>query len=301
MGEAGIEKENSRGMNYGVCKFLLLISILLYLFFTGCSYSYIEKGSFEALVPETFTGLAYPIENDSTNVWKANITIRNYSDRHLELHGIENKYDIACEECPKDQNVKADILYNFKTFPITGSIDYFLNAKRILIGFGIAFDPYPRLRSSVGFNSKHFEVGGFASFGFANVSYSVNQVNYMEQGNMAGASSTWVDSLYCDDCSEWKYNGNFGAYINIFPTKKISLSYALSAFSPWLYDDIKCYEGGIQDCSLTFDFPYIFAQYFGVSYLFTKHIQFSLGAKIYFGNAFSERLWNLESKTSFMF
>ena len=118
---------------------------------------------------------------------------------------------------------------------------------------------------------------------------------------MAGASTTWIDSLYCDDCSEWKYNGNFGAYINIFPTKTLSLTYALSAFSPWLYDDIKCYENGYQDCSLTFDFPYIFAQYFGVSYLFTKHIQSSLGVKVYLGNAFSERLWNLESKTSFMF
>lgn len=273
----------------------------LYLLFMGCSYSYIEKGSFEALVPETFTGLAYPIGNDTTNVWKANITIRNYSNRHLQLHGIENKYDNGCTECPKNENIKADLRYDFKTFPVTGSIDYFLNAKRILIGFGAAFDPYPRLRSSVGFNSEYFEVGGFFSFGFANVSYSVKQVNYMELGNMAGASTTWNDSLYCDDCSEWKYNGNFGAYINIFPTKTLSLTYALSAFSPWLYDDIKCYENGYQDCSLTFDFPYIFAQYFGVSYLFTKHIQSSLGVKVYLGNAFSERLWNLESKTSFMF
>ena len=126
----------------------------LYLLFMGCSYSYIEKGSFEALVPETFTGLAYPIGNDTTNVWKANITIRNYSNRHLQLHGIENKYDNGCTECPKNENIKADLRYDFKTFPVTGSIDYFLNAKRILIGFGAAFDPYPRLRSSVGFNSE---------------------------------------------------------------------------------------------------------------------------------------------------
>lgn len=281
----------------------------LVLLFTGCSYSYIEKGSFEAFVPETFTGLAYPIGDDSTGVWKANVSIRNYSDRHLQLHGMENRYDktqnnsfyLDCEECPKDENIKADLSYHFKSFPVTGSMDYFLNAKRILIGFGVAFSPYPSMRSSVGFNSDYFEVGGFVSFGYANVSYSVSQVNYMELGNMAGGNSVWVDSLYCDDCSEWKLNGNFGAYINVFPTKKFSLSYAPSVFSPWLYSDIKCYENGSQDCSLAFDFPYIFAQYFGASYLFTKHIQQSLGAKVYFGNAFSEHIWNLESKTSFLF
>ena len=285
--------------------FLFSLSLL----FTGCSYSYIEKGTFEAFVPETFTGLAYPIGDDTTNVWKVNISIRNYSNRHLQLHGIENSYEKTqnrslytdCEECPKDKNIKADLRYNFRTFPVTGSMDYFLNAKRILVGFGVAFDPYPRLRSSVGFNSKYFEFGGFVSFGFANVSYSVNQIDYMELGNMAGGNSTWIDSVYCKDCSEWKMNGNFGAYINIFPTKKLSLSYAPSAFSPWLYDDIKCYENGTSDCSLAFDFPYIFAQYFGVSYLFTMRIQSSLGVKVYFGDAFSERIWNIESKTSFLF
>ena len=163
----------------------------LYLLFTGCSYSYIEKGSFEALVPETFTGLAYPIGNDTTNVWKANITIRNYSDRHLELQGIENKYEKTqnrtlyddCVGCPKGKNIKADLSYHFKTFPVTGSIDYFPNAKRILIGFGAAFDPYPRLRSSVGYNSNFFEAGGFVSFGFqlcvdfVNFLYHALQVN----------------------------------------------------------------------------------------------------------------------------
>lgn len=281
----------------------------LSLLFTGCSYTYIEKGTFEAFVPETFTGVAYPIGNDTTNVWKANVSIRNYNNRYLQLHGIENKYEetqnshlyVDCSECPKDTNIKADLSYAFKTFPVTGSIDYFLNVKRILIGFGASFNPYPSIRSSVGFNSDYFEVGGFASFGYAHVDYSVKQINYMEQGNMAGGNVTWIDSVYCDDCSEWKLNGNFGAYLNVFPTKKLSLSYSLSAFSPWLYGDIKCYEDGTTDCSLAFDFPYIFAQYFGASYLFTKHVQSSLGAKVYFGNAFDERIWNLDIKTSFLF
>ena len=285
--------------------FLVFLSLL----FTGCSYSYIEKGTFEAFVPETFTGIAYPKGNDTTSVWKANISIRNYSDRHLQLHGIENRYEktqnshlyVDCSECPKDTNIRADLSYNFKTFPVTGSIDYFLNVKRILIGLGGAFNPYPSIRSSIGFNSDYFEIGGFISFGYAHVNYSVKQINYMELGNMAGGNSTWIDSVYCDDCSEWKLNGNFGAYINFFPTKNLSLSYSLSAFSPWLYGDIKCYEDGSTDCSLAFDFPYIVTQYFGTSYLFTKHVQAALGVKVYFGNAFSERIWNIESKTSFLF
>lgn len=283
--------------------------VFLSLLFTGCSYSYIEKGTFEAFVPETFTGIAYPKGNDTTSVWKANISIRNYSDRHLQLHGIENRYEktqnshlyVDCSECPKDTNIRADLSYNFKTFPVIGSIDYFLNVKRILIGLGGAFNPYPSIRSSIGFNSDYFEIGGFVSFGYAHVNYSVKQINYMELGNMAGGNSTWIDSVYCDDCSEWKLNGNFGAYINFFLTKNLSLSYSLSAFSPWLYGDIKCYEDGSTDCSLAFDFPYIVAQYFGTSYLFTKHVQAALGVKVYFGNAFSERIWNIESKTSFLF
>ena len=285
--------------------FLVFLSLL----FTGCSYSYIEKGTFEAFVPETFTGIAYPKGNDTTSVWKANISIRNYSDRHLQLHGIENRYEktqnshlyVDCSECPKDTNIRADLSYNFKTFPVIGSIDYFLNVKWILIGLGGAFNPYPSIRSSIGFNSDYFEIGGFVSFGYAHVNYSVKQINYMELGNMAGGNSTWIDSVYCDDCSEWKLNGNFGAYINFFPTKNLSLSYSLSAFSPWLYGDIKCYEDGSTDCSLAFDFPYIVTQYFGTSYLFTKHVQAALGVKVYFGNAFSERIWNIESKTSFLF
>lgn len=285
--------------------FLVFLSLL----FMGCSYSYIEKGTFEAFVPETFTGIAYPKGNDTTSVWKANISIRNYSDRHLQLHGIENRYEktqnshlyVDCSECPKDTNIRADLSYNFKTFPVTGSIDYFLNVKRILIGLGGAFNPYPSIRSSIGFNSDYFEIGGFVSFGYAHVNYSVKQINYMELGNMAGGNSTWIDSVYCDDCSEWKLNGNFGAYINFFLTKNLSLSYSLSAFSPWLYGDIKCYEDGSTDCSLAFDFPYIVTQYFGTSYLFTKHVQAALGVKVYFGNAFSERIWNIEGKISFLF
>lgn len=273
-------------MNKCIC-LLCLISFLCF----GCSYVQVEKGSFDAMVPSAYIGSGLPLKRDSS-VWKANVSIRNYTNQKLHLHGIENDSVDSYEyNLPA---VAADIYYDLKTFPVTVSIDYFTKIKDLVGGIGFGLNPYPYGRMSGGINESFFEWGLFVSLGYANVSYSTYSVYVIDQFNFAGAGSSSKGTIDCDDCSEWKFNGGFGTYLNFFPYKDITLSYSLSAYSPWLYNELK----GNQ---FSFDLPYIFSQYFGGSYLFAEHIQASLGANVYFGNAFKEHIWNIEGGCSYIF
>ena len=266
---------------------ILLVSI----FFEGCGGVQVHRGSFDALVPDAYVGPAYAIKNDS-NIWKVNISARVPNNKHLHLDGIVNdavsgyEYDF--------ESIEADIYYDFKIFPVTASFDYYTKKSALLGGVGFGFGPYPYFRFTGGFNVLYLEMGAFVSLGFGKVTYSAYAPYIKDQGNMAGAGTSMKGVIECDECFEFKLNGNIGFYINAFLFGDFTISYSISAYNPWLSSDLQGYP-------LAFDFPSIFSHYFGGSYLFNHHIQVSLGANVHWCNSFSEIIWNMESKFSVLF
>lgn len=275
----------------GKMRIYLTLTICVSLLLLGCGGAQVQRGSFEALVPDAYTGPTFAMDDDSS-AWKVNVSIRNPNDKHLHLKEIWND-TINGFEYTLDP-VAGDVYYDFKIFPVAASIDYFGKKTFLLGGIGFGLDPFPYVRVTAGINERYFELGAFASLGLAKVSYSVYAPYIDDQGNMAGAGTSSKGVIECDDCSEWKYNGNFGFYVNAFPFSEFALSYSFSAFCPWLYNEL-------QEYPLTFDFPYIFSNYFGGTYIINNHYLVSLGANIHFGNDFKETIWNLELKTAFIF
>ena len=261
------------------------------IFFEGCGGVQVHRGSFEALVPEAYVGPAVAIKNDSI-MRKVNISVRIPNNKHLYLNGIVNDEVDGYEYSFKP--TEADIYYDFKIFPVTASYDYYVKKKAMLGGVGFGFNPYPYFRFTGGFNVHHLEMGAFMSLGLGVVKYSAYAPYIDDQGNMAGAGSSTKGVIECDECYEPKLNGNFGLYISAFLPNDFTLSYSISAYNPWLRSDLQGYP-------LAFDFPFIFSQYFGGSYLFARCWQVSLGANVHWGSSFSEVIWNAESKISFLF
>ena len=271
-----------------ICFFGIL---LLSIFLDGCGGVQVHRGSFEALVPDAYVGPATAIKNDSS-MRKVNISARIPNNKHLHLDGIVNdavsgyEYGFGPTE--------ADIYYDFKIFPVTASFDYYVKKKFMLGGVGFGLGPYPYFRFMGGFNVHYLEMGAFVSLGFGRVTYSAYAPYIDDQGNMAGAGTSTKGVIECDECYEFKFNGNIGVYINVFLFSDFTVSYSISAYNPWLYSDLQGYP-------LAFDFPSIFSQYFGGSYLFASHYQVSLGANVHWCNSFSEMIWNVESKFSVLF
>lgn len=271
-----------------ICFFgILLVSI----FFEGCGGVQVHRGSFEALVPDAYVGPAIALKNDS-NMRKVSISARIPNNKHLHLDGIENDSVEGFEY--SFEPTEADIYYDFKIFPVTASYDYYVKKRAMLGGIGFGFNPYPYFRFTGGFNVHYLEMGAFMSIGFGRVTYSAYAPYIKDQGNMAGAGTSTKGVIECDECYEFKFNGNIGLYINAFLPNDFALSYSISAYNPWLRSDLQGYP-------LAFDFPSIFSQYFGGSYLFARHYQVSLGANVHWCNSFSEIIWNMESKFSVLF
>ena len=250
-----------------------------------------HRGSFDAFVPDAYVGPAYAIKNDSS-IWKTNISVRVPDNKHLHLDGIVNDAVDGYEYGFKP--TEAGIYYDLKIFPVTASFDYFAKKSFMLGGVGFGLGPYPYFRFTGGFNVTNFEMGAFLSLGFGKVTYSAYAPYIDDQGNMAGAGTSTKGVVECDECFEFKLNGNIGLYINTFLFDDFTISYSISAYNPWLSSDLQGYP-------LAFDFPSIFSHYFGGSYLFNRHIQVSLGANVHWCNYFSEVIWNVESKFSFLF
>ena len=271
--------------------FYSLCILLAPFFFEGCGGVQVHRGSFEALVPDAYVGPAIALKNDS-NMRKVSISARIPNNKRLHLDGIENDSVEGFEY--SFEPTEADIYYDFKIFPVTASFDYYTKKRALLGGVGFGFGPYPYFRFTGGFNVLYLEMGAFVSLGFGRVTYSAYAPYIKDQGNMAGAGTSTKGVIECDECYEFKLNGNIGFYINAFLFRDFTISYSISAYNPWLYSDLQGYP-------LAFDFPSIFSQYFGGSYLFARHFQVSLGANVHWCDSFSEVIWNVESKFSILF
>jgi len=257
----------------------------------GCAsdFANIYEGKFDVYAPAPYTGTGFSMDEKS-EIRRASVQIHRYDKETLELEGIMN--DTASGNDYRLPRQSADITYNFKRYPVTGAFDYFSKNRLSVWGVGIGLDPYPFVRASAGINSRFVEAGINAYLSIGNNNYDA-QGEYLQK-DIIGWYDDTRGSIDCEDCHEIKFHGGFGGYVNFFPIKELALSYAPFFYRPWWDDEV-------YDNEISFQFPYILTQYFGVSYLIAKHVQVSAGASVYFGEAFEGRYWFFDSSVGFVF
>ena len=260
-----------------------------------CSCSWqkasVKEGIFDVYAPTPFTGAAFSMDEKS-RAMRASVQIRSYGKETWQLEDIQN--DDIHEDGVKLQGGDANIAYRFKRFPITGSFDYFSKNELSLWGAGIGLDPYPFIRGSIGINSRYIEVGVTA---YLNVSMNTSNnkiewVSHEYQGIAYGYEN--YTGKEEGEYQEFKLHGGFGGFINFFPIKFIAISYAPFFYRPWWDDEVRDYE-------ISFRFPFIISQYFGVSILIAKHVQLSAGATLYLSPAVKGSYWFFDSGIGFVF
>lgn len=260
----------------------------------GCSWTKasITEGSFDVYAPAPYTGAAFSMDEKSS-VKRASVQLRMYDKETWKLNKLTNEEASTGGGGYTLERSKADIAYRFLRFPVTGAFDYFSKNKISMWGLGFGLDPFPMIRASAGINSRFIEAGVSA---YLNLSMN----NFNAKGKWISVEETFVGDmddygyLDCEDCHEFKFHGGFGGYINVFPIKALALSYAPFFYRPWWDDEI-------QNREISFQFPYIISQYFGVSYLIARHVQVSAGASVYVGDAFAGRYWFFDSGIGFVF
>lgn len=260
----------------------------------GCSWSKVSvtKGSFDVYAPAPYTGATFSMDEKS-DIKRASVQVRKNDKETLKLHKLTNKEADTGGGGYRLEKSDANIAYRLLRFPVTGAFDYFSKNQISMWGLGLGLDPYPFIHASAGFNSRFIEAGIAA---YLNLSVS----HFSGKGKWISLQETFAGDmddygyLDCDDCREFKFHGGFGGFINVFPIKPLALSYAPFLYRPWWDDEI-------QNREISFQFPYIISQYFGVSYLIAKHVQVSAGASVYVGDAFAGRYWFFDSGIGLVF
>ena len=257
----------------------------------GCAsdYASIREGKFDVFAPTPYTGAAFSMDEKSSAM-RASLQIHKYDEESLKLNGLMNEGKCGNDGCLPHE--RANIAYDFKRFPVTGAFDYFSKNRISMWGAGIGLDPYPFIRTTAGINSRFIEAGVSAYLSVGNNTYDAKG-EWLHKDGIGWYDDTRGE-IDCEDCHEITLHGGFGGYINVFPIKPLAISYAPFFYRPWWDDEI-------QNREISFQFPYIISQYFGVSYLIARHVQVSAGASVYVGEAFAGRYWFFDSGIGFVF
>jgi len=264
---------------------------LFVLFLTACTTTraVVDEGSVQAFMPNPNKGLGFFVDKD-TVISRFQMGIRTYDRETMNLSGLSNDANFLESGYPKN-NTAADIRYRLIRFPVTLTVENFEKRKSFLFKFGAGLDPYPFVDVAFAHLEKFFE------FGFA-----VNVGVAYEKENLKGRCITIEHTLAGDmdwlrDCEwnhEWKITGALEGYLNIFPLKNLALTYSFTYFHPRLFDNVDGYD-------VSFDFPPIFMNYVGVSYLFAEHYQVSAGAVKYVDSRLKSKFWHMESSIGYLF
>lgn len=275
-------------------KISIHVVLLIGLFLCGCSWkkANIQEGEFDVYTPAPYYGAGFSM-NEKSEAKRISLQFRPYDHETLQLHDVMNDSADTGPGGYSLRNEEANIAYKLKRFPVTGTFDYFSKNKLSMWGMGLGLDPYPFIRATVGVNSRFIEAG---ITGYLNYS----QLRYSAKGKWISYTDTFAGdmddygTLDCNDCKEMKFNAGVGGFLNIFPIKELALTYAPFIYKPWWDDELG-------DSEISFEFPYIFSQYLGGSYLIAKHIQVSAGATVYIGKKFSGHYWFFDSSLGFVF
>ncbi len=260
-------------------------------FLTACSTSraLVNEGSIEAYMPTPNKGLGVFVDKD-TVVNRIQMGIRSFDKETMPLSHLYNEQDFLEKGSPA-YNQKADIRYRMIRFPVTLEFDHFEKEKETLYDFGLGLNPFPYFEMGVGKMHQFVELGIALNIGLALEQEKLEGHQIYIEHTLAGDMD---DSRDKEWDGEWKMTAALEAYLNIIPIKNMALTYSFTCFYPQMFDNVHGYE-------VSFDFPPIFMNYVGASYLFAKHYQVSIGAIKYGDYRLEHKYWYVESSIGYLF
>lgn len=315
-------------------------SIQMYLFFVfsglllglaGCGDSYkmsVDKGTFDVSLPPTIRGAEFNMREHSSAT-RVTASVREPSEKSSHLSRVFNGAAVVCEgerHCPDGKDAyfsnpyderrrlfpsKADIYYNFKSFPVSLSIEALMKSENRLLVYGFSLDPMPYITVATGLNGRFGEVGinTYLGLDYSKTDYSFRAIYTYETYGFGGDSYV---SSFDGDYNEYQlsFRGGAGAYASLF-LGPVALTYAPMFNSPWLWTtDLKTRESdGLvlehvskeSDFDISFKFPSYFSNYFGLTYNTHSGLQYSLGLTVINGSLLDERLFFASTSISYLF
>lgn len=258
---------------------------------TGCSTSkaVVWNGTIQAYMPTPNTGLGFYVDND-TVVNQAQIGLRTYDKESMPLSGLINKENFLENGSPAF-NKKANISYRMIRVPVTASFDHYKKDKSSLEKIGLGLNPFPYIDFGLSKLSRFVEAGLAINIGVALEQESLKGEQIYIEHTLSGDMDDKKDKEWD---GEWKMTGALEGYFSILPLKNLALTYSFTGFYPQLFDNLGGY-------SLSFDFPPIFMNYVGFSYLFAKKYKISLGAVKYVDYKLKNKYWHMESSIGYIF
>jgi len=260
-------------------------------FLTACSTTcaVVSEGSIQAYMPTPNKGLGVSIGKD-TVVNRIQMGIRSFDKETMPLSGLYNEENFL-EKGDPAYNEKADIRYRMIRFPVTLEYDHFEKEKETLYNFGLGLNPYPYFELGVGKTHQFAEFGLALNIGIAAEDENLKGRQIYIRHTLAGDMDDYRSREWD---GEWKLTAALEAYLNILPIKNLALTYSFTCFYPQMFDKVHGYD-------VSFDFPPIFMNYVGGSYVFAKHYQVALGAIKYGDYRLKHKYWYVESSIGYLF
>jgi len=295
-----------------------LLACFVFSSLTGCTayFMSVKEGDFDVTLHPTLKGAEYAMDENSS-IRRISVDIHRLENQKVKLSKVWTGKAVVCDwdaHCGSRTDYsevlepgKADIGYVFKSLPVALSIEWLEKRKIRFISYGFGLDPLPYAKLSVGLNWRYGEIGLSSYFGF-----DMSNTDYTYEGIAASSPfiQSWPEPEHLTstyDGYQDHLRGGFGGYASVF-LGPVSLTYAPSVHSPWLWtDELGGETAGYADIipptdyELTFEFPIYFSNYFGITYNIREKMQFSLGLTVLNGIQLEKRLYFGSATIAYLF
>ena len=301
-----------------ICKYLHLAFLMMVLLAFGGCHTYkmsVIEGDFEARIAPATRGAEFAMDSGST-VRRLSVAVRPMKNKSIDLVNVWNKEVYVCDlegECKATDDYdlklderKADIDYILKSFPVSIDFEWMNKFEMVYTAYGFGLDPLPYAKASFGFNFRYGEIGATAFWGldYGKASYKYEGV-FVSGGCIMCVSPEPKYTIGENSDSYLHFRGGIGGYASLF-LGPIALVYAPSLTKPWLWrDDLegKAFQGiePMDDYDISFTFPWLITNYFGITYTHNKVAQFRAGVSIVNGKQLADRTYYGSASASWLF
>lgn len=295
-----------------------VIMSLLFASLTGCTTRFmsVKEGDFDVTLHPELKGAEYNMKENSS-IRRVAVNIHKIENQKTKLSKVWTGAAVVCDgeaHCgsrtdysEKLEPGRADISYVFKSWPVSISLEWLEKSQIRFISYGFGLDPAPYGKVSVGLNGRWGEMGmaAYLGFDYSNTSYTYEGISASTPFIQSWDEPTHDNSSY--NGYQFHLRGGFGGYASVF-FGPVALTYSPSVQSPWLWtSELGGDPAGYSDLippdeyELTFEFPFYFSHYFGVTWTYREKIQFSAGLTVVNGIQLKERLYFGSGSIAYLF